>query len=418
VKIVTIGGGSTHTPDLAQGLLDRCERIGLREWWLVDEDPARLKTVGGFVSRMVEHGGAPFRVRCSTQRDAAMEGADFVTVQIRVGGMAARREDERLCRRWRLIDHEATGTGGIACGLRTVPVLLTLAQEMRSCCPDAWLINITNPSGLVVEALQKEVPDIRAVGIAGGAVGTRMMVAKELGVSSPLDVRLDYLGLNHLAWIRGAWVGNEDVWKKVFSEEEPDRSGNVMIRLGLIWDYYLQNASHREGPSEDSRGSGSSSVEKLMAEDDRLLSQYADPSRCGVPAERMGKGEGRVSTALAQLIEAMVLDEGQEHILNTRHLGAVEGLPGDWVLEMPCRVFRDRVAPLPAEPLPVPARGLLEVVKSSELLTVEAAVSRSRSSALAALLAHPLGPDVDHAGEVLDDLLERHRDRLPGFRSG
>jgi 6-phospho-beta-glucosidase len=416
VKIVIIGGGSTHTPELARGLLERLERIGLRELWLVDADPARLDAVGGFVARMVEHAGTPFRVRCSTQRKEAMEGADFVIVQIRVGGLAARREDESLCRRWRLIDHESTGVGGMASAFRTVPVLLSMAEEMRARCPDAWLINITNPSGLVVEALQKQVPDVRSVGISEGAVGTRMMVAEELGVSSPLDVQLDYLGLNHLAWIRGARTGGEDVWKKVFSGENPDRSGNVIVRLGLIWDYYLQTASQRQGLPGDPVGEGPTPVERLMAEDRSLLSRYADASGGGLLPERAGTGEGRVSLAVAQVIEAMVLDQGQEHILNTRHLDAVQGLPGEWVLEMPCRVFRDRVEPLPAEPLPVVARGLLEVVKSSELLAVEAALSGSWSSALAALLAHPLGPDADHAGEVLNDLLDRHRDHTPGFQ--
>jgi 6-phospho-beta-glucosidase len=415
VKIVTIGAGSTHTPELARGLLDRCERIGLREWWLVDTDPARLEAVGGFVKRMVEQEGRPFRVRSTVRREEALGGAEFVVSQIRVGGMDALREDERLCRRWRLMEHEATGVGGLAGALRTVPVFLNLAQEMRSCCPGALWINLTNPSGILVEALQGQVPDLRSVGLSEGAVGTRAMVAEELGGARALDVHLDYLGLNHLAWLRGARVRGEDVWKRVVSETGPERFENVMVRLGLIWDYYLEETGGRERRFGETGGVGPTRAGQRAALEGKLLSRYADPGQSGLPPERAGKGEGLVSLAAAEVIESAALDLGQEHILSTGQDGAVPDLPPDWVLELPCRVYRDRIEPVPADPLPMAAQGLLQVVKSFELLAVEAALGGGKSTVLAALLAHPLGPDVDHAAEVLEELLDRNRPYLPGF---
>jgi len=418
VKIATIGGGSSHTPELARGLLDRFERIGLREWWLVDADAQRLESMGGRVRRMVADRGEPFRVRCSpSPGEEALEGARVVIAQMRVGGMDARREDERLCRRWRLIDHEATGVSGLSGALRAVPVLLELAGRMRRLCPDAWLINVASPTGLLVEALQREAPWLRSLGISEGAVRARAMFAEALGVGRAEDVRLDALGLNHLTWIRGARVGSRDVWRQVISEDGPAGSGPAMVRLGLIWDYYLQRAigERREGRAAGPGGEGPVPPEGLPARSGVGPSRVEAPSGCGPARERAEESAGELAGEVAGVIETLVSGRRREHVVNTRHLGAAEGMPPEWVLELSCRLSRDRVEPLPAGLLPVYARGLLELVKSFELLSVEAALSGSRGSALAALLAHPLGPDVDRAGEVLEDLLETHRDLLPAF---
>lgn len=417
MKIVTLGGGSARTPDQARALLRCSERIGIGQWWLVDADPARLHEMGGIVERMVERGGAPFRVRCSTHREEALEGADFVVTQIRVGGAEAQRLDERLCRRWRLMHHEATGVGGMAGGLRTVPVLVDVAEEMRVRCPGAWLINVTHPGGILVEALQQEVPDVRSVGICAEALRVRDWVAEETGIACPQDVQLDYLGLNHLTWLRGARAGGgEDLWKKAVSDDDTAPCGKVIVRLGLIWDYYVQTLSGRQDLAEAAETHGPAFTQRLAAGEGALLSRGEAPVGSRLSDEPTLEGApDLVSTAVVHFIEAAVGDTGQEHILNTRQLGAVAGLPPEWVLEIPCRVFRNRVVPRAAEPLPVFARGLLEVVKNSELLTVEAALSGLRSTALAALLAHPLGPGVDMAEDVLEELFRLHRKYLPRF---
>lgn len=423
MKVTTIGGGSTYTPELVQGFVERHERLGLRELWLMDLDAARLNVVGGFVQRMVAAAGAPFQVHLTTDRQAALAGATFVVTQIRVGGMAARREDEYLGRRWGLIGQETTGIGGMANALRTVPVMLDIARDMSRLCPDAWLINFANPSGLVTEALQRHAPEVRSVGLCNSPIGYQMQIARELGLDSPFDVHLDYLGLNHLSWIRGARAKGQDVWPQMFQAalqharqaDDPPIPAEVMARLGVIGNYYLRYYYRTASVLRQQAQNGPSRAEEVMRIEKTLLAQYADPALTTMPPELMQRGGAYYSTAAVQLIEALALGLGQVHIVNTRHGDAVPNLPPDWVLELPCRVDRDGLHPLPTEPLPLFADGLLRAVKAYELLTVRAAVSGDRDAALQALLVHPLGPEADHLQAVLDDMLETHRAYLPQF---
>ena len=423
MKVTTIGGGSTYTPELVQGFIERHERLGLRELWLMDIDAGRLEVVGGFVRRMVAAAGARFEVHLTTDRQAALQGADFVTTQIRVGGMAARREDEYLGRRWELVGQETTGIGGMAAALRTVPVLHSIAEEMRASCPDAWLINFANPSGLVTEALQRYATGVHSAGLCNGPIGYQMRVAQEMGISDPFAVYLDYLGLNHLAWIRGARIGEQDVWPHVFAEalreaREGDHGpipAHVMERLGVMGNDYLRYYYRTPGVLREQARGKPSRAEQVMGIEKDLLAQYADPTLDRMPAALMKRGGAYYSTVAVQLIEAIALDLGQVHIVNTRHGGAVPGVPADWVMELPCRIDRHGVHPLLTEPLPLFADGLLRAVKAYELLTAQAALTGDRDAALQALIVHPLGPDVDRALDVLEDMLTTHRAHLPRF---
>jgi len=423
MKIATIGGGSTYTPELAQGFIERCERLGLREWWLMDVDGERLNTVGGFVERMVAATGDPFQVHLTTDRRAAIEGAAFVTTQIRVGVMAARREDEYLGRRWNLVGQETTGIGGMAKGLRTVPVIVSIAEDMHAHCPDAWLVNFANPSGLVTEALQRYVPQLRSVGLCNGPIGYQMEIAKRMGLANPFDVHLDYLGLNHLSWIRGACVGEQDIWPQVFAKalqaardgDHPSIPAEALERLGVICTSYLRYYYRTASVVREQARNEPSRAEQVMGIEGKLLAQYADPSLNTMPPELMQRGGAYYSTVAVRLIEAIALDLGEVHIVNTRQAGAVPGIPPDWVMELPCRVSRDGIRPLPTAPLPLFAEGLMRAVKSYELLTADAALTGNRDTALQALIAHPLGPDVDQAVDVLEDMLAVHRRYLEPF---
>jgi 6-phospho-beta-glucosidase len=424
MKVTTIGGGSTYTPELVQGFIERHERLGLHELWLMDIDGERLEVVGGFARRMVAAAGGPFQVHLATDRQAALDGADFVTTQIRVGQMAARREDEYLGRRWNLVGQETTGVGGMAKALRTVPVILSIAEEMRGLCPDAWLVNFTNPSGLVTEALQRYASDVRSVGLCNAPINDyQMTVAGEMGLDNPFDVHLDYLGLNHLSWIRGARVEGQDVWPQVFGREledarasrEPTLPAEVMQRLGVICSSYLRYYYRTQSVLREQARDGPSRAEQVLEIEHKLLQRYADPSLQTMPPELMQRGGAYYSTAATQLIEAIVRDLGQVHIVNTRQAGAVPGVPADWVMELPCRVDAAGPHPLPADPLPLFADGLLRAVKAYELLTARAALSGECDVALQALLAHPLGPDADQALEVLEDMLTTHQEYLPRF---
>jgi len=423
VKIATIGGGSTYTPELVQGFIARHERLGLRELWLVDIAPERLETVGAFARRMVKAAGSPFALHLTTDRARALDGADFVTTQLRVGGMAARREDEHLGRRWNLVGQETTGIGGMANALRTVPVIVGIAREMQQRCPGAWLINFANPSGLVTEALQRYVPETPSIGLCNGPIGYQMRVARMYDVDDPFSIELDYLGLNHLGWIRGARAQGRDVWLEVLAhtiehEAESDHAvvpAAVLRELGVICTSYLQYYYDTDRVLTDQRKGGPSRAERVMAIEGDLLKRYSEPELTALPDELMERGGAYYSTVAVQLIEAIATDLNQVHIINTRHGEAVPGVPADWVLELPCRVGARGPEPLPAVPLPTFADGLMRAVKSYELLTAEAALTGDRSLALQALLAHPLGPDAAFVLEVLNDMLRTNQVHLPLF---
>ena len=430
MKIAVIGAGSTYTPELVSGFLQRAEQLSLRELWLMDIDAPRLEIVGGFARRMAQANQAPFEVQMTTDSRRALEGAAYVITQLRVGGMPARREDEYLGRRHNLIGQETTGVGGMAKALRTIPVLLKIAAEMAELSPGALLVNFTNPSGLVTEALQRHAPQVSSVGVCNAPLTTKMhMLAgleKALGRKiDPANAELKTLGLNHLSWHYGLTLDGEDIWPvflehylaELKSASEPEWHPDLIEALGMLPNYYLAYYYDRERKLQAQQKWPPSRAEAVMEIEKALLQKYADPSLIEPPPELMKRGGAYYSTVAAQLINAHHNDLGETHVLNTRHAGAVAGWPADWVLEMPCRVDRGGIHPLPADPLPPVCFGILAQVKAFELLTVEAAVHGDRIAAYQALLAHPLGPPSHQIQAVLEDMLETHRPYLPQFWS-
>lgn len=428
MKIAVIGGGSTYTPELVNGFLERTRSLPLEELWLMDIDATRLGIVGGFAQRMVAAKGAPFKVVLTGDQRAAVEGASYVTTQMRVGQMQARVADEHLGLRHDLIGQETTGVGGMAKAMRTIPVLLKLAEDMRALAPGAMLVNFTNPSGLVTEALQRYAPDVPSVGVCNVPIGMKMRILKELEESTGKEIaseraELDTLGLNHLSWHRGFSVDGEDVWPQVLtayiaqlrSEAEPEWQPRTIESLGMIPNYYLQYFYHTDHKLADQSKWPPSRGEEVIEIEKGLLEQYADPSLNEPPADLMLRGGAYYSTAATQLLNAHYNNLGETHVVNVRQDGAVPGWPADWVLEMPARVDRQGIHPLPAKPLPPACFGLLANIKAYELLTVEAAVHGDREAAYQALLVHPLGPSADKIQTVLDDLLETNKPYLPQF---
>ena len=428
MKVAVIGGGSTYTPELVSGFLARAGELHLSELWLMDIDRQRLETVGDFARRMVAAQGAPFEVVLSTDRREAVRGAAYVITQIRVGQMEARRADEYLGRRHGLIGQETTGVGGMAKALRTIPVILQIAGDMGELAPGALLVNFTNPAGLVTEALQRYAPGVQSVGVCNVAVTTKMDLLEKLErqLGRPVDpdrAELNTLGLNHLTWHRGFTLDGEEVWPRLIEtfvadlkvEPDPEWDPRTIETLRMIPNYYLQYFYYTGRKLAGQDHWPPSRAEEVMAVEKGLLRQYSDPGLSQPPADLMKRGGAYYSTVATQLLNAHHNDLGEIHVLNTRHAGAVPGWPEDWVLELPCRVDRAGLHPLPAEPLPLACFGLLAQVKAYELLTVEAAVHGDRSAAYQALLTHPLGPPADQVQAVLDDLLETHRAYLPQF---
>lgn len=431
MKISVIGGGSTYTPELVNGFLTRIDSLPVTELCLMDIDMHRLNIVGGFAQRMVAAKGNPFNVSLTNDQRAAVEGASYVITQIRVGMMEARRSDEYLGRRHHLVGQETTGVGGMAKALRTIPVILKIAADIRELSPDALLVNFTNPSGLVTQALTNYAPWANAVGVCNVALNTKMEFIQglEKKIGKPIDpahTELDTLGLNHLTWHRGFKIDGEEMWPQVLqgyleelhADPRADFDTRTVETLQMIPNYYLHYFYYTHRVLEEQNLWPPSRAEEVMEIEKNLLKEYSDPALIVPPDDLMKRGGAYYSTVAAQLLNAHYNNLGETHVVNTAHRGAVRGWPEDWVLEMPCRVDRQGIHPLPAEPLPPTCFGLLAQVKSYELLTAKAAVSGDRKAAYEALLVNPLGPEADQVQEVLDDLLETNRRYLPQFFEG
>jgi len=428
MKVAVIGGGSTYTPELVNGFLDRMDQFPLNDLWLMDIDATRLEIVGGFARRMVETRVSPFKVVLTTDQREAIKDASYVITQLRVGQMEARRKDEYLGKRHGLIGQETTGVGGMAKALRTIPVILKIAENLRELAPGAMLVNFTNPSGLVTQALSKYAPDVTAVGVCNVPITTKMKIIDELERATgkhidPERAELRTLGLNHLSWHRGFSLDGEDVWPQVIEgyitslkeEEDPEWDPHTIEVLHMIPNYYLQYYYHTDKKLASQEEWPPSRAEEVIEIEKGLLREYADPNLKKPPADLMKRGGAYYSTVATQLLNAHYNDLGETHIVNTRNNGAVKEWPADWVLEMPAKISRKGVEPFPAEPLPPVCFGLIAQVKAYEMLTVEAAVHGDRNAAYEALLAHPLGPMADKIPAVLEDILETHKPYLPQF---
>jgi 6-phospho-beta-glucosidase len=428
MKVAVIGGGSTYTPELVNGFISRMDQFPLEELWLMDIDSARLEIVGGFAKRMVEARGSPFRIILTNDQRKAIQGASYVTTQLRVGQMEARRKDEYLGKRHGLIGQETTGVGGMAKALRTIPVVLKIAEDMRELASGAMLVNFTNPSGLVTQALSDFAQGVPAVGVCNVPITTKMMIVEELERLTgkqidPGRTELSTLGLNHLSWHRGFKVDGEDVWPQVIEgyisalkkDEDPDWDPRTIEVLRMIPNYYLQYYYYTDKKLDSQEKWPPSRAEVVIEIEKDLLSEYADPNLKEPPADLMKRGGAYYSTVATQLLNAHYNDLGETHVVNTRNNGAVKNWPVDWVLEMPAKIDHNGVEPLPAEPLPQVCFGLIAQIKAYEMLTVEAAVHGDRNAAFQALLTHPLGPKADKIPEVLEDMLEINRPFLPQF---
>ncbi|HSG42644.1 MAG TPA: 6-phospho-beta-glucosidase [Anaerolineales bacterium] len=429
LKVAVIGGGSTYTPELVNGFLARLEQFPLDELWLMDIDEERLNVVGGFAQRMVEAKGSPFKVVLSSNQRDSVKDASYVTTQLRVGHMEARRRDEYLGLRHGLIGQETTGVGGMAKALRTIPVIMKIAQDIKEVAkPGTMLVNFTNPAGLVTQALSKYAEDVPAVGVCNVPITTKMGIIESLEKATgkkidPDHTELNTLGLNHLSWHRGFTIDGEDVWPQVIQgfiddlrkEEHPEWDPRTIEILRMMPNYYLQYFYHTDKKLKSQEAWPPSRAEEVMEIEKDLLRDYADPDLNEPPADLMKRGGAYYSTVATQLLNAHYNDLGETHVVNIKNGDAVKEWPAEWVLEIPSTVKKSGITPIPAKPLPLSQFGLISAVKAYELLTVEAAIHGDRNAAYEALLANPIGPKADKVQAVLDDMLETHKEHLPQF---
>lgn len=420
LKLCVIGGGSTYTPELIEGIIDRCDRLPVREVALVDPDASRVEVVAGLARRMVTAAGLETAVTTTDDRRRGIEGADFVLNQIRIGGQAARIRDEYIGRAHDVVGQETTGEGGFAKALRTIPVALGIAADIRDLAPQAWMLNFTNPAGMVTESLLRFC-GIKVIGLCNGPYGTQVQAARILGVA-PDQVRLDYVGLNHLSWARGVYVDGVDRIDEVIavlaSEGTPDHTfePDLLHALGMIPSGYLSYfynqravlARQREG--KPTRGEQVAEIER------ELLALYSDPDLCCKPPLLARRGGAHYSTLAISLVTAIATDAGEVHIVNCLNQGAIADLPPGVAIETPALINAAGAHPLAAGHLPWSIRGLVQQVKAYEELTIEAAVTGNEDTALLALLNNPLVPSWDTARSLWSDIKAQHGDYLPQFR--
>jgi 6-phospho-beta-glucosidase len=428
LKITVLGGGSTYTPELINGFIERKDSLAVDEVCLMDTSPERLEVVGGLAQRMVMAAGNPFRVVLAADQREAIQDASYVLTQLRVGQMQARINDEYLGKRYGLIGQETTGIGGMAKALRTIPVILEVVTDMRELAPRALLLNFTNPAGLITEAVSRYASDIRVIGLCNAAYTTKMKLLEEHTQYSSMRIDPDRahiktLGLNHLTWYHGMVIDEFDVWSKVFesfltemrNSSDPEWDVNTLETLGMIPNSYLQYYYYPHRKLEAQKRWPPSRGEQVLEIENQLLQEYAQPDRTVPPDRLMQRGGAYYSTVATKLINSHFNDLNEEHVVNVRNGGAIPDYALDWVMELPARVGSTGVSPIPNRPLPASCYALVAAVKSFELLTIEAAINGDRRAAYEALLAHPLGPPADQIQTVLEDMLETNRNFLPQF---
>jgi 6-phospho-beta-glucosidase len=409
MKVAVVGGGSTYTPELVSGLARERERLPISELVLQDIDPDRREIVGGLAGRMLDRSGFEGQLEITDDLDRAVEGADFVLVQIRVGGQEARLSDETVPLACGCIGQETTGAGGFAKAMRTVPVVLEIAQRVRELSADgAWIIDFTNPVGIVTRALLDA--GHRAVGLCNVAIGFQRRFAGLLGVE-PEQVLVDQVGLNHLTWVRAVRLDGEDVLPQLLAEhgetlaEEAELSHRLVEELGVLPSYYLHYFYEHDAVLAG-QIEGTPRAATVMEIERGLLELYRDPALNEKPALLEQRGGAFYSEAATGLAASLAAGSGQAHVVDVRNEGTLAGLAEDDVVEVPARVESSGAVPLSQPPLAPELLGLTQHVAAYERLTAEAAVTRDLETARKALLAHPLIGQWSLSVGLLERLIE------------
>jgi 6-phospho-beta-glucosidase len=415
MKVAVVGGASTYTPELVDGIARLRALLPVDELVLTDPAADRLALVAGVSERILGSYAHPCRISATPDLDAAVADASLVLIQLRVGGQAARAVDETLPLECGCIGQETTGAGGLAKALRTVPVVLDIAERVSAlAAPGAWIVDFTNPVGIVTRALLDA--GHRAVGLCNVAIGNQRAAAAALGVD-PSHVGLDHVGLNHLTWTRRVVVDGQDRLPELlesFADQLSTRSGlpvEILRRLGVWPSYYLRYYYEHDQVLEEQRRNPSR-AEAVAAIEQQLLEMYADPSLSSKPALLEQRGGAYYSEAAVDLMASLVADRGDVQVVNARNNGTMPFLDDDAVIEVPARVGRDGVTPEPLAPLDPLYAGLVGHVSGYEQLALAAAIHGGRERVFAALFAHPLVGQHETADRLTDSLIAANRQHL------
>ncbi|MCL7377399.1 6-phospho-beta-glucosidase [Streptomyces sp. 35G-GA-8] len=418
MKLAVVGGGSTYTPELIDGFSRLRDTLPIEELVLVDPAADRLELVGGLARRIFAKQGHPGRITTTSDVDAGVADADAVLLQLRVGGQAARNQDETWPLECGCVGQETTGAGGLAKALRTVPVVLDIAERVRRANPDAWIIDFTNPVGIVTRALLQA--GHKAVGLCNVAIGFQRRFAKLLEVA-PSEVYLEHVGLNHLTWERGVRLGGPDgadLLPKLLAEHGDSLAADLRLprvlldRLGVVPSYYLRyfyahDEVVRELRTKPSRAAEVAEMEK------RLLEMYGDPALDEKPELLSKRGGAFYSEAAVDLAASLLRGGGSPiQVVNTYNNGTLPFLADDAVIEVQARVDRSGAVPLPVSELDPLYAGLIANVTAYEDLALEAALHGGRDRVFKALLSHPLIGQFAYAEALTDQLIAHNREHL------
>ncbi|MED5099130.1 6-phospho-beta-glucosidase [Niallia circulans] len=431
IKIVTIGGGSSYTPELVEGFIKRYDSLPVRELWLVDipEGEEKLNIVGNLAKRMVKKAGLPIEIHLTLDRREALKDADFVTTQFRVGLLAARAKDERIPLKYNVIGQETNGPGGLFKGLRTIPIILDIVKDMEELCPNAWLINFTNPAGMVTEAVLRHSNWKKIVGLCNVPISIQMGIAKLLEVESS-RVHVDFAGLNHMVFGLNVYLDGKNITPDFLEKMSKHKSDTMRNIAAIDWEpdfikvlgvipcgyhrYYYKQAEMLQNELEEAaeQGTRAEVVQQLEKE---LFELYKDENLDKKPPQLEKRGGAYYSDAACSLIDSMYNDRRDIQPVNTINNGAIASIPNESAVEISSIITKDGPKPIAIGDLPVAVRGLVQQIKSFERVAAEAAVTGSYHTALLAMTINPLLPSDKVAKQILDEMLEAHKEHLPQF---
>lgn len=434
VKIVTIGGGSSYTPELVEGFINRYDTLPIKELCLVDipEGKEKLETVGALAQRMVKKAGLPMKVTLSYDRKEALKGADFVTTQMRIGRLPARILDERIPISHGMIGQETNGAGGMFKAFRTIPVILDIVKDIQEICPDAWLINFTNPAGMVTEAIYRYTDFKRAIGLCNVPVNMVSGFAKMLNAKEE-DVTMEIQGVNHFIFATDVFVNGVSRFDELLDryanlkEEDTIQMKNFVslpyspsFIKGLkaipcpYHNYYFYTKEQLEEEQEQFK-TGTVRGEVVSKTEDELFELYGHEELAVKPKQLEMRGGAKYSDAACNLIQSIYNNTGDIQYVDVRNNGAIADLPMDSAVEVACRITADGPKPVATGALKLPISDYVHMMKSFERLVCEAAVTGDRDLAVTALNINPLCPSDALANIVVDELIEAHKEYLPQF---
>ena len=431
IKIVTIGGGSSYTPELVEGFIKRHKELPVKELWLVDieEGKHKLEIVGNLAKRMVKKAGVDMEVHLTLDRREALKDADFVTTQLRVGLLDARIKDERIPLSHGVIGQETNGAGGLFKALRTVPVVLDIIKDIEELCPNAWLVNFTNPTGVISEAVFKYTKFRRYIGLCNVPIGVKNGMADILEVEKD-RVEMDFAGLNHMVYALNVRLDGKDITKEAIEKfvtssltmqniKDIPLNADFVRALGVIpCPYHKYYYKHKEMLEEELEGfkDGKTRGETVKALEDDLFELYKDENLAVKQTQKEKRGGAYYSDAACNLINSIYNDKKDIQVVNTLNNGAIRDFREDSAAEMSCVITKEGPKPLSVGYLPVAVSGLVTEIKAFEILAAKAAVEGDYNAALQALCINPLIPSDDLAKTILDEMMEAHKEYLPQFK--